>query len=155
MKQWFMAVILASAAGPGWAQDSADPQVGHALDALGLDYTIDSDGDYKLVLSFDDGRSQLVFVRSVVHSYKSHRLREIWAPGYRAPIGQFPADVANRLLEDANDQVLGSWVKQGPVAMFVVKVDADTYGSRLHDAISAAAVAADTLEEELTGADEF
>ena len=73
----------------------------------------------------------------------------------RTPIGQFPADVANRLLEDADDQVLGSWVKQGPVAMFVVKVDADTYGSRLHDAISAAAVAADTLEEELTGADEF
>lgn len=155
MKQWLVALFLAGAAGLGLADDSADPQVGHALDALGLGYTIDADGDYRLLLSFDDGRSQIVYVRSVVHSYESHRIREIWAPGYRAPIGQFPADVANRLLEDANDQVLGGWVKQGPMAMFVVKVDADAYGSRLYDAIYAAAVTADTLEEELTEADEF
>lgn len=37
-----------------------DPRVKRILDALELKYSIDSDGDFKVVLEFSDGRSKLL-----------------------------------------------------------------------------------------------
>lgn len=104
----------------------------------------------------DAERSQIVYVRSPVESYGSHKVREIWSPGYRSSTDAFPANVANRLLEDSNDSKLGSWVKQNRYAIFVVKIDADANAEELDDAMSAAMRSADTMEIELTGGeDEF
>lgn len=153
--------ILSFSAG---AAETQQPDAGIAklLKSLDYEYEVDEDGDYRLVFSLDgkkEGdakRSQIVYVRSPVESYGSHKVREIWSPGYRSSTDAFPANVANRLLEDSNDSKLGSWVKQNRYAIFVVKVDADADAEMLDDAMSAAMRSADTMEIELTGGeDEF
>jgi hypothetical protein len=134
-----------------------DPIVKRMLDAKGTPFEIDDDGDYKILVNYkDEGRTQLVFVRSVVETYGKQRVREVWSYGYQAPNDQFSSLVANRLLDASNKVKLGSWVKQGKSAVFVVKVSAEASADELDNAIDAAAAAADEMEKELTeGKDEF
>ena len=135
---------------------AVEVSIGEQLDELGYDHDVDGDGDYKLVLEMADDRTQLAYVRSPVHEFGSHRVREIWSPAYRIDGGRFPAPVSLRLLEDSHDSVLGSWVKQGDIAMFVVKIAADANTKQLEDAIAAAVTTADAMETELSpGSDEF
>lgn len=158
MKKYVAAMMVAGLwagmAGNAWAGEP-DAAVGRLLDSLEYKYEIDEDGDYRLVFDMDDDRTQLVFVRSTVETYGAHRVREIWSPGYKAAGPQLPALVANRLLEDANDSKLGGWVKQGDMAMFVVKIDANAKADVLSDAIDAAIKSADAMELELTAKDEY
>lgn len=146
--------LAAAASGSAFAGEP-DRAVGRVLDTLKYKYEVDSDGDYQLVFEMDDDRTQLVFVRSSVETYGSHHVREIWSPGYKSEGPQFSALIANRLLEDSNDSKLGGWVKQGDVAMFVVKVDADASAEVISDAIDAAAKSADAIELEMTSKDEY
>lgn len=133
-----------------------DATIGEQLDALGYRYNVDKDGDYQLTFELDGERSQLVYVLSSVESFGAHRIREIWAPAYRAPGALIPAEVANRLLEDSQTSKLGSWVKQGDMAVFVVKIPADASQQQLDDAIDAATRSADQMEAALTpDKDEF
>ncbi len=132
-----------------------DPAIGRLRDSLEYKYEVDEDGDYRLVFDMEDDRTQLVFVRSSVENYGSHKIREVWSPGYKSPGPQFPALVANRLLEDSQDSKLGSWVKQSDIAMFVVKIDANAKADVLSDAIDAAIKSADAIELELTSQDEY
>jgi hypothetical protein len=141
------------------AKQEGDPTVRQLLDKLGYKYEVDDEGDYKLTFGMDeakDGRSQLVFVRSAVETYGAHKVREIWSPGYQSATDEFPAKVANRLLEATQDSKLGSWAKQGRYAVFVVKLPADADASQLDDAVDAALRSADEMEQELTpDKDEF
>ncbi|QOW20822.1 hypothetical protein INQ41_06605 [Lysobacter ciconiae] len=135
---------------------AVEVSIGKQLDELGYEHDVDDDGDYKLVLEMEDDRTQLAYVRSPVHEFGSHRVREIWSPAYRVDGGRFPAPVSVRLLEDSHDSVLGGWVKQGDIAMFVVKLAADASATELKDAIAAAVTTADAMETELSpGSDEF
>lgn len=138
------------------AEVEPDVRIGKQLKELDYSPEIDEDGDYKLVLELEDERTQLVYVRSPVHEYGSHAIREIWAPAYRIDGGRFPAPVSERLLEDSHSSVLGSWVKQGEYAIFVIKVATDVSTEQLEDALVAAAYSADNMEQELTpDSDEF
>ena len=95
-------------------------------------------------------------MRSSTENYGSLDVREIWSPGFRIKTGDFPVAVANRLLIDSNNAKIGSWVRQGEMAMYVVKIDSNASAEQLSDAIDAAIKTADKLEQELTlGADEF
>lgn len=154
MKRIATALVLAATVSGAQAA-TPDKAVGRVLDTLEYPYEIDEDGDYKMVFDVEGDRTQLVFVRSAVEEYGKHRIREVWSPGYRASSHAFPAEVANRLLEDAQDAKLGGWVKQDTLAMFVVKVDANASAEALGDAIEAAAHTADAMEAELTGTDEY
>ena len=149
-----MAGLMVGAAGNAFAGDP-DRAVGRLLDSLEYKYEVDEDGDYRLVFDMEDDRTQLVFVRSSVENYGSHKIREVWSPGYKSPGPQFPALVANRLLEDSQESKLGSWVKQSDIAMFVVKIDANAKADVLSDAIDAAIKSADAIELELTSQDEY
>lgn len=157
MKQltWLALATLVSPAGLALAAD-ADRAIGRQLDSLDYTYEIDADGDYQMVFDMADGRTQLVYVRSSIENYGSLSVREIWSPGFRIKGSDFPAAVANRLLLDSNNAKIGSWVRQGDMAMYVVKIDANASADNLSDAIDAAIKTADKLEQELTlGADEF
>ncbi len=154
MKRIAAALLLAVTATGAHAAEP-DKAVGRALDTLKYTYEVDEDGDYKMVFDMDDGRSQLAFVRSTVEEFGKHKIREIWSPAYNSPGKQFPAAVANRLLEDSQDAKMGAWVKQDQLAMFVVKVDADATPEALSDAIDAAIRTADAMELELTEQDEY
>ena len=107
------------------AKATPDPQIKRQLEELKYEFEVDEDGDYKLV--FDVGgstekRSQLVYVRTPVESYGTLRVREIWSPGYKSTDKDFPASVANRLLDGHPGQQAGAWAKQDEYAVFVVKL---------------------------------
>jgi hypothetical protein len=159
-----VALALLPVSTPGVAADttsasetvrSADPSIARQLDELKYTYEVDGDGDYKLAFDMDKGRSQLAFVISAVESFGDMKVREIWAPAYRAGGAGFPAEVANRLLEDSHSSKLGGWVKQDDMAVFVVKLAADASPGQLDDALDFVLRTADQMELELTGKDEF
>lgn len=143
------AVIAAEPAKPAAEPDS---QIKKQLEELEYKYEIDTDGDYQLTFAVEgkDKRSQLVFVRSPVQTFGQHRVREIWSPGYKSKDKDFPAAVANRLLEATQISKLGAWAKQDEYAVFVVKLRADASTKELDDAIDAAIRSADEMEAELT-----
>jgi hypothetical protein len=155
MKTCLTTLALLALSVPALAAD-ADPAIGRQLAQLDYTYEVDGDGDYQMVFDMDDGRTQLVYVRSAIENYGSLSVREIWSPGFQVKSGDFPAAVANRLLIDSNKAIAGGWVRQGETAMYVVKIDAKASADQLSDAIDAAIKTADKLEQELTlGADEF
>ncbi len=134
----------------------ADSAIAAQLKQLDYEYEVDEDGDYKLTFAMDGDRSQLAFVLSGVEEYGKFRIREVWAPAYRSATDAFPAQVANRLLEDSQDSKMGGWVKQGNMAVFVVKIAANASSEELDDAIDYVLRTADQMEAELTpGQDEF
>ncbi|MEO6518180.1 MAG: hypothetical protein ABIO17_04190 [Pseudoxanthomonas sp.] len=129
----------------------ADARIKSQLAELEYKYEVDEDNDFKLVFNVGDSkRSQIVYVRSPIETYGTHAVREIWSPGYVSPKDEFPAAVANQLLEASNEAKLGSWVKQGRNAIFVVKIAADASNEQLDDAIDLAVSLADEMEAELT-----
>jgi hypothetical protein len=146
----------AAASAPATAPVSPDAELGKQLTAAGVKFSTDEDGDYQMTFELEDGRTQLVYVLSRVESYGSNRVREIWSPGYRYSTPELDAKVANRLLENSGEVIMGGWVRQKSTAMFVVKIAADAGPAQLRDAIEAAAACADSVEKELTGGkDEF
>jgi hypothetical protein len=167
MRTVFVAMLLLFSASsisyaadrPAPAKPEGDPAVRQLLDKLKYEYVVDEEGDYRLTFGLDreeDGRSQLVFVRSPVETYGTHKVREIWSPAYLSTSDEFPAQIANRLLEATQDSKLGAWSKQGRYAVFVVKLAADADANELDDAVEAALRSADEMEQELTpGKDDF
>ncbi|KWS03065.1 hypothetical protein AZ78_0611 [Lysobacter capsici AZ78] len=138
------------------ASKAGDARIRQQLDALGYKYQVDEDGDFVLTFGLDGDRSQMAYVLSSTQSYGKLQVREVWSPGYRAADQDFPADVANRLLEDSHLSKMGGWVKQDGVAVFVVKLDAGAAQDDLDDAIDYVVRAADQMEALLTpGKDEF
>jgi hypothetical protein len=135
-----------------------DKRIQKILDEKEIKYVIDSDGDFKVTFDMGDDRSQVAFIRSSTNTYGKFEIREIWAIGYRSPSdnGAFPASVANRMLEDTFSKKLGAWAKMGELAVYVVKISANTDAESLMAALTFALEAADEMEEELTGdKDEF
>ncbi|GAB2503169.1 hypothetical protein [Arenimonas alkanexedens] len=132
-----------------------DPVVKAALEAKGTPFKIDDDGDYQIVVRLENDRTQLVWVRSVVSDTGQFRIREIWSPGYQSTTDMFPAAIANDLLARSNTLILGSWVKQERVAMFVTKIPADASADALDQAIDLTALSADKLELDVTGKDDL
>ncbi|MBW8310923.1 MAG: hypothetical protein K0M64_02705 [Rhizobium sp.] len=132
-----------------------DSVVKAQLEKKGTPFTIDDDGDFQITVNVGGGRTQLVWVRSVVEATNHQRVREVWSPGYQAEGAAFPAAIANDLLERSNTLKLGSWVKQERVAMLVIKIPADASADALDEAIDLAASAADAVELDLTGKDDL
>ena len=132
-----------------------DPLVKAQLESREIPFEIDDDGDFQIVVRLEDDRTQLVWVRSSVQETGSLRVREIWSPGYQSNTDRFPAAIANDLLARSNELILGAWVKQDQVAMFVAKIPADASADQLDEAIDLAAISADEVEQELTGKDDL
>lgn len=145
---------LASAASP-------DTGLGAQLQRMGYEAAADGNGDYRILFGLGKDaqgreRNQFTYVRSAVEAYGSLQVREIWSVAYQGAQPDLPAKVANRLLADAYDSILGGWVNQGGTAAFVVKLAADADDRALADAIEAATRSADAMEAELTpGEDRF
>lgn len=151
------ALLLASAV-PAAVAATPDAGVKKQLDALGLHYKVDDDGDFDVVFDVDEAgkRTQIAYVRSTVETYGSLRVREIWSPGYRIPDGKLSAAIGNRLLEASHEAKLGAWTRQGGYAVYVVQLPADADAKALQDAVEVAVRSADEMEAELTpGKDEF
>ena len=144
------ALFLAFSA-PTHAAGTADTVVKAQLQSKSIKFTVDKDGDFDIVYNVHNGRTQLAYVRSVVNTYGTLKIREIWSPGYKGDSNDLPALIANSLLDKNHEVKLGAWEAQSNYAVFVVKIPADANADQLVDAIELAVNTADELEEELTG----
>lgn len=146
----FASLPLAASAG------TPDGIVKAQLEAKGITFEVDGDGDFKCIFEVGStGRTQVVFVRSSTATFGTLKVREIWSPGYVGTTDEFPAMIANQLLQKSNEVKLGGWVKQGKNAMFVVKLPADASAEQLLDGVQAAVESADAFELAITGKDDL
>ena len=136
-----------------------DPRVAEALDALGIDYEIDSDGVYSFLFRLEDGRTQEGFIESETDEFMGMEVRAIWSIGLSSD-GAFDARTANLLLQENANVVVGAWsaisdAEDNHLAIFTVKVAADFDGEELEGTILAVVNVADRMEERLSGRDDF
>jgi hypothetical protein len=149
----------------GLARAAPDPRVEARLQELDLRYQVDEEGEFKLLLRFEDGRRHQVYVDSATDSYgedldrlRRLEVRSVWAPVARYE-GELPPEVARRLLEDAYGLKLGTWqtarAEGSSLVIFSVRADAAADARTLHTLIWYVAYRADQMEKELTGKDDL
>ena len=162
-------MLLASSAGsiaapPGLATHAPAPGSTHAaayddtlaarLDARGVRYERDADGDYRVVFAWQqEGRSQVAFVAGRAHVFGDSAVREVFSPAARVPEDGFDAGQSDMLLRDSQSNILGAWEIAGDVLFYVIKLHDDADGARIEQALEAAAQLADDMELRLGGED--
>lgn len=135
-----------------------DKRVRAALDAESLNFDIDEDGDYKVVLSFhdDNDRTQQVIVQSQTFTYQQTEFREIFSAAVKLDdAGKLDLALARRLLEESSESMLGFWGIEDNVIWAIARIPANAPASALHESISFVAIRADDLEKERQGGDDF
>ncbi|WP_143704024.1 MULTISPECIES: hypothetical protein [Luteimonas] len=134
------------------AMPEGDPSVRARLDAQSLGYEVDEDGDFRIVVGWQqEDRSQLTFVAGRTHPLDTGAVREVFSAAARVPAGGFGAEQANLLLRDSQTNVLGAWEIDGDVLFYVIKLYDDADGARLREAVDMAAQIADDMEIQLSG----
>ncbi len=136
-----------------------DERVRRALTHANINYSVDKYGSFEIVISTDDGRTQLVTIDSETSAYGSIEVRRVWSPAQvleEAP----SAKLAHHLLIDNGNVKLGAWQlsaqKDGGVAiLFQAVVGADIDPNSLQDVLRFVARKADELEEQIGGDDRF
>jgi len=150
------AMLTAPGAQIGGESPEYDERVRKILKEEDVQYTIDNDGDFKVIYKMGDVRTQMAFIRSTTETFRNLEIREIWSFGYESPTDVFPAEVASQLLEDSFVKKLGAWGKAGRRAVFVVRVAANADNESLIAVLELALSVADEMEEKLSGdTDEF
>lgn len=141
-------------AAPAAAKDAS---VEKRLDAMGTKYEVDSDGDYKIVVSWQkEQRSQIVFVSGKTEEVNGLVIREIFAPAAIVADHDIGGKQALALLEASGQTKLGSWEIRGGVVYFVAKVLDSASAKDLDAMLSVISETADDKEIELTdGADDL
>lgn len=135
-----------------------DHRVKRALIDQDIKYEIDDDGDFKVIYTLDDDRTQLAWIFSETEKYRTTEVREVRSLAY---ISEYPLSSSKLLwlLKNSNMQKIGGWVVEelddGFLVVFVVKLDADASSSELEDAIRCAVTEADDLEAEWDGGDDY
>lgn len=143
--------LLALLLAPATAVAAPTPIEAH-LEATGYSFEVDGDGDFVTVIGWsDDDRSQVVYVAGHTNPFGGTEVREVFSPVMRVPEGGLDRTVANRLLRDSQERVMGSWEVTGDMLLYVVKLPEDMGVEALQSALNAAAVLADNMENELTG----
>jgi len=161
-----VAMVLGFPAAPASAQEppeearAADPRVRQALDAVGWKYEVDRDGDFRVILSWqEDSRSQLVFVNSVTNTLEGLEVREVWSEGWRREGDTFPPAIAVRLLEANAGYKIGAWELRraggAARAIFTARVPVSLSAEQLEAVVSTVAITADEMEKELLGTDDL
>lgn len=131
------------------AASAVDASVETRLDARGVKYEVDADGDYKVTYSYkSEGRTQLVFVSGRTESVGGFKVREVFAPAAKDGI---TGPKALKLMGESRSNKIGSWELQGDVLYFVIKLPDSVNASELESAMDIAAQTADNMEIELTG----
>ena len=144
-----MSLVLAAVA-PFFAQATDDSVVAR-LEARDVLYVVDEDGDFKVTMSYPEGRTQLVFVSGGTERIGGLTVREVFAPAARVADG-VDGDKALALMADSRENKIGSWELGGDVLYFVIKLPDDISAEQLETALNIAASAADDMELAFSGA---
>ena len=132
-----------------------DERIREQLDALELNYEVDERNNFSLIFNFDDGRSQLVTIRSRTWSSHDLEMRDIWSVAYRHRTKYLPEYLERRLLLENYDLVIGAWARRKNDIVYLAKLPADAAAEALLAALYDVSEVADVLEEELHGTDEL
>lgn len=137
---------------------AADARVTAALESLDINYEVDDDGDFRLIYSTGDGRTQLVWVSGDTESFHDMEIREIFSYAYDTD-GSMPASVARKLLQANANYKIGAWEMRdngnSQFAIFTARIEANAHARELENIIMAVSVTADEMEKDLLGTDEW
>lgn len=136
-----------------------DPRIKRVLETLELKYSVDQDGDFKIIVEFQDGRSQVAYINSETQTVGDFEIREVWSVAYIAE-GYLDIDTANTLLLKNFEMKIGSWrlIPAGNntfLVAFCVQIAADCDPSSFSRTLGIVLEVADTMEEKLTGGDDL
>ena len=137
-----------------------DPRIANALQELGICYDTDPEGNFYMLVEFDDNRFQQVCIRSRTQEFLGVELRQIFSTALVSE-GLFEPRTANLLLRENFDLIHGSWsVLHDPdenehFANFSLTAFASLHAVQLSPLIECVASTADDMENRLSGLDEF
>lgn len=140
------------------APRAADPRVAALLGAAQLAHTVDEDGDFRVLFSLRDGRTQLAWIASGTVTVAGLELRDLWCVAQRGR-GDPPPALLARLLEDNAARPVGAWQLQRSGDEYLVvlsaPVAATAGAATLLPQLEVLAAGADAMEQALGGRDEF
>jgi len=150
----FVSALISS--GALWAQNK---KVEELLKKAQLKYSVDKDGDFKLVFDVGDGRSQVLFINSQTEEMGGQEIVEIWSPAYKGTASQ-QGSLGLGLLLASNNKKIGAWQavrsEDQVFFLFKAKVPLSALTPNFIKAVCAGVAAtADEVENELTQADNF
>ena len=136
---------------------AADAAVESRLQARGVKYEVDKDGDYKITYSFsEEKRTHLLFVSGSTEEVGGLQVRQIFAPVARVAGNAVTGEMALGLLRENQGYKLGAWEISGDILYFVARIPDSVDATGLEQLMDIVASIADDKEIELTGAkDEF
>jgi|GEM_PF-710035 len=133
---------------------SREIPVKRVLRRLGLEYSLDEEGDFRVSVKLEDGRETIVGISSVVVSEK-YRMRSMWSVAGRIP-GKLPDELAENLLADAwKSRILGTWALAGitsdgrHVLVYLTRIPASSSIREFRQALMYTAESAINLREAL------
>lgn len=130
-------------------------RIPETLQALGLKYEVDADGDYRLLFDAGNNRTQTVYIRGKTETWGALTILEIFSPALDID-GHLAPELASKLMLESQDCKIGGWqMRGGPQIEFAVKVPDTVTPEQLSDLLDYVLEAADRLESEMTGADKF
>lgn len=130
---------------------ASDASVSARLDARGIKYKVDEDGDHYLTVSYkEEKRTQLVYVSGSTESIQGLVVREVFSPAGNVKNDKI-AEKALALLTDSRSQKIGAWEVAGDTLYYVIKLPDSVDAAQLEAAIDIAAEVADNKEIELSG----
>ena len=130
----------------------ADASVAARLDARGVNYTVDEDGDYRVLYNYaDEDRTQLVYVSGRTEEIGGYRVREVFAPAAFVDRDGIGGDRALALLKESRTQKIGAWEIGGDVLYYVIKLPDSVDAAQLEAAMDIVAEIADNKEIEFSG----
>ncbi len=132
-----------------YAEDGA---VKTRLEARGVKYEVDDDGDFKVTYNYSkEKRSQLVFVSGGTENVGGFKIREIFSPAARLEKDGINGAKALELLGESRKNKLGGWEASGDVLYFVIKLPDSIDAAQLESAMDIAAETADDMEIKFSG----
>ena len=132
-----------------------DPAIVALLEELEYEYEIDADGDFRLLFDFEDGRSQLVWIRNRTYERDGVAMRDIWSVAVELTGRYASVKLADALLRGSYDTVMGNWARDGSHIVYMVKVPAVPDKKELDAALGEAIEVADELEKDQSFEDVF
>lgn len=156
ISRWLLAPLaLAFFALPAAAQDApSDARVEQALDQNNVSYSAESNGDYRVLFTLPNERSQLVWISPRTDTIGSLDVRRVFSYAAATDEGQaLSSGWAEQLLRNNAGYAVGGWSLTGNRVVFSATVPADASARVLLDTVALVMTTADGVEAELTGAD--
>lgn len=154
-----LTTTFAAAQVGGGSTPRSDNRVRDALNSAGINFKIDSDGDFKMEEKAGGGRTQLVWARSKTMTYDMFEVREVFGVAWKGKNAP-DSDVMLDLMIKNGTRKIGGWQieKWGDeyVIIFSVRVGATADGDQLKSVVQAVVTETDKLEQTLTdGKDDY